>query len=112
MVIEPQYYQVGNFSNGLCRFKERDFFTARWGFIDTTGKVVISQRFSEVADFNEDFAMFYENNKYGYADKTGKVIIEANMMLFYIKKIKKLFLVLVVLVKAWLVLTLMINMVL
>ena len=77
MVIEPQYYQVGNFSNGLCRFKERDFFTARWGFIDTTGKVVISQRFSEVADFSEDFAMFYENNKYGYADKTGKVIIEA-----------------------------------
>lgn len=48
------------------------------GFIDTTGKAVISPQFDNVGDFSEGLVRVQsrdKENQWGYADKTGKVVI-------------------------------------
>lgn len=53
---------------------------APYGFIDTTGDLVIEPRFDEAADFSEGLAVvgITENNvtKWGYIDRTGAWVIE------------------------------------
>ena len=54
------------------------------GFIDNTGKIVITPQFDFVGDFWFDLAVYGEyeegngGNKYGYFDKTGNKVIPAN----------------------------------
>jgi hypothetical protein len=49
----------------------------KWGYIDTTGKVVIKPQFYWAEEFSEGLAAFEnDDGLYGYIDETGKVVIE------------------------------------
>ncbi|MFD1000192.1 WG repeat-containing protein [Ohtaekwangia kribbensis] len=70
------YYQ--NFSEGLCSFLSGK--ASKHGYIDRTGKVVISPQFTRVTDFSEGLAAVAKENevgeeRWGYIDQTGKVVI-------------------------------------
>ena len=45
------------------------------GFIDWTGKVVISAKYDGAGDFSEGFAAVWKNGKAGFVDKTGKEVV-------------------------------------
>lgn len=47
----------------------------RWGFIDSTGAVVIAPRFAQVQNFSEGLAPVREAGRYGYLDKTGRLVL-------------------------------------
>lgn len=51
-VIEPQYDELGDVSEGLLAFRKGE----RWGFLDTTGKVIIEPIFEKVTNFKEGLA--------------------------------------------------------
>ncbi len=98
--IKPQFVQARRYSQGLAavyveiepqsKIEFRDDHGTRpakqavrkWGFIDTTGRLVIGANYEEVGDFSEGLAAatykvhFGEDDVWGYIDKTGKMVIE------------------------------------
>jgi hypothetical protein len=87
-VIQPQFYDVGDFSEGLARMKVGGL-NGKWGFIDKSGKILIQPIYYSVDDFANGRARasigelriigkrgstvkvkFY--GKHGYLDKRGK----------------------------------------
>ena len=60
-----------SFSEGLAGLYDH----GKWGFIDKTGKVVISPQFSYESEFKEGVAPVKDGKKWGYIDKTGKMVI-------------------------------------
>ena len=46
-----------------------------WGFVDKTGKEVISCKYSKVNNFKEGLAAVCKNDLWGFVDKTGKEVI-------------------------------------
>jgi hypothetical protein len=49
----------------------------KWGYIDSTGKVVVKPQFAWAEEFSEGLAAFEnEDGKHGYIDETGKIVIE------------------------------------
>lgn len=75
-VIKPQFDWVGDFSEGLCvvRNDNGKIGTGKYGYIDTTGKVVIDFKFQYANNFENGQAKFELNNLWGAIDKTGKII--------------------------------------
>ncbi len=60
------------FSEGLTRVKK----DGKWGFIDTTGKVVIPCQYDDASwSFSEGLTCVEKDGKYGFIDTTGKVVI-------------------------------------
>lgn len=51
------------------------FTDEKWGFVDKTGRWIISPRFDEVQCFSEGLAAAKTDGKWGYIDKTGKWVI-------------------------------------
>ena len=54
-----------------------------FGFIDTSGKIVIKPALSDVRDFNDGLALSYLNSAdstYGFIDETGKYVIAPNLI--------------------------------
>jgi hypothetical protein len=47
----------------------------KWGYIDTSGRIVISPRFSEAFMFQEGLAVIVVGNKWGFIDPTGREVI-------------------------------------
>ena len=49
----------------------------KWGYIDSTGKIVIKPQFVWAEEFSEGLAAFAnEDGKHGYIDESGQVVIE------------------------------------
>lgn len=49
----------------------------KWGYIDSTGKIVIKPQFAWAEEFSEGLAAFEnEDGKHGYINETGKIVIE------------------------------------
>lgn len=46
----------------------------KYGYIDTTGKIVVPPQWDYAQDFQDGIAMVMQGNKQGYIDKTGKYI--------------------------------------
>ena len=82
IAIKPQYEKALSFSEGLAAVQVSDGQRAKWGFIDTKGKMVVPAtyilqpgKFSEglaavrIGEADYDFEM-------AYIDKTGKRVIE------------------------------------
>ena len=46
------------------------------GFIDASGKIIVTPQFDWVDFFDEGFARVMINGKYGFVDSTGKIVIE------------------------------------
>ena len=67
-----QWKDAGNFSEGLAGVMDAN---EKWGFIDKTGKVVISCQWKGARDFHEGLALVKDaNEKWGFIDKTGKIL--------------------------------------
>ena len=50
----------------------------RWGFVNSSGELVISAIFDEVRGFSEGLAAVRVGDSWGYIDKTGEMIISAS----------------------------------
>jgi len=72
VIINPQFSNVGNFSNGKCEVQD---FVGKWGFIDKTGKIIIEQKFDYAGKFINGKAVVLLGNKFGVIDEKGKFII-------------------------------------
>ena len=48
----------------------------KWGFIDTTGSVVIDFKFDDALSFGQHMAAVKQNNLWGYISLSGQVVIE------------------------------------
>ena len=90
LIIEPQFVQAEDFSEGLaavrmhseettwCPYDERGSrmgFTNKWGFIDKTGKMVIPPQYLTVDKFSEGLAAVNNCDEWFFIDKTGKKLV-------------------------------------
>lgn len=78
-------YNMAAFSEGLSLVRDK----GRYGFVDTSGKLVIPMEYCEADSFSEGLAAVsledsqvflhgqYDREKWGYIDKTGKMVIDA-----------------------------------
>lgn len=77
VVADFIYYRARNFSEGLAAIRDYD---GLWGFIDTTGKRVITmpRGVSEVGDFKEGLCWFRDRSEdlVGFIDRQGNVVLE------------------------------------
>ena len=67
--VEPKYKKIGDFSEGLAPVQNQKHL---WGYIDKTGKEVISCRFDSAECFSEGLAAVKnQEGLWGYIDKMG-----------------------------------------
>lgn len=76
---------VGDFScdnvdivlqDGLIAYEE----DGSWGFVDTTGKVIIAPAFDGAKSFSNGLAAVCMNGKWGFIDTSGSVVIECQFV--------------------------------
>tara|TARA_R100001132_G_C3275839_1_gene100053 strand:- start:18466 stop:19830 length:1365 start_codon:yes stop_codon:yes gene_type:complete len=80
--IEPKWRSVAPFSEGLAGVQDTD--TEKWGFIDTSGNLVIDYQFDQIDSFFfSERGAFVEgragvciDKKWGFIDKTGHWILK------------------------------------
>lgn len=73
LIIQAEYEEVGNFSEGLCAVKQNN----RWGFIDKTGKIVVEPKYKAVWEFFDGLAeVLDEKNKVGFINQKGEMAIK------------------------------------
>jgi hypothetical protein len=68
----PGYDYVGSFNNGLAKVKKNK----KWGYIDTTGNVVVQPMYNEVENFSDGLARVRQGQKWGLIGKDGTLIIK------------------------------------
>jgi hypothetical protein len=90
LVIKPKFNEANSFSEGLAAvnigkksiysYKAGDTsiteISGKWGYIDGTGKQVISPQFDLANSFAEGLAAVKIKNKCGYINKIGKVVVK------------------------------------
>lgn len=85
IVIEPQFFAAGKFSEGLAPVKilNEDSFETRWGYIDENGKMVIEPLYGWADEFKYGLARVQsvdcdedENYRYGIINKLGTLIVD------------------------------------
>ncbi|HTL81768.1 MAG TPA: WG repeat-containing protein [Bacteroidia bacterium] len=64
-----EYYM--HFNEGMAMF----FKYGKYGFMDTTGKIIVSPVYASAMDFQNGLAAVCNNSKWGFIDKTGKEVI-------------------------------------
>ncbi len=70
--LTSKYEFSGPFCDGLARVRQNK----KWGYIDTTGSVIIPLKYNEVENFSDDMARVRVGQKWGLLHKSGKVIIK------------------------------------
>lgn len=79
-IINPQFVEVGNFSNGKCAVKNKD---GKWGYIDKSGKIIINYQFDSAEGFKNGNAVVSLDEKAGVIDEKGKYIINPQFQSIY-----------------------------
>lgn len=70
----PERFEVAQpFSGSLAAVR----IEGQWGYIDPTGRVVISPRFKAAGPFGGDYAEFRTGNASGIIDRSGRVVVPA-----------------------------------
>jgi hypothetical protein len=64
-------YFFNNISEGKVVFP----LNGRWGFVDSTGKVIIRPKYQYASDFREGLASVCINGKYGFINPKGSLVI-------------------------------------
>jgi hypothetical protein len=77
--IGAKYDYMGPFYEGLARVK----LEKKWGFIDTTGNVVVKPKYNEVENFKEGLAKVRTGTKWGLVDKSGNEVIKPTFDAIY-----------------------------
>lgn len=77
-----KFYEVRPFSEGFSavatgikKVGDDPFVRTDWGFVDISGKMVISAKFDAAHDFSEGLACVKKNNLYGFVDAGGREVI-------------------------------------
>ena len=70
--IAAKYEIVGPICNGIMRVR----LNHKWGFVDTTGNVVVAPKYNEVTNFSYGVATVRNGRKRGLIDTTGAIIIK------------------------------------
>jgi hypothetical protein len=78
VVIEPRFENAaGHFADGRAAV----VLGHKWGYIDTTGAVVIEPRFDSAEPFSEGMAVIEVDGNWGYIDTAGGFVIEPRYFL-------------------------------
>ncbi len=70
--LKGQYDNVWDVAEGFDAVLK----DGKWGFVDTSGKLVIPLQFESPAQFRHGFATVKKEGKMGIIDKTGKVLVD------------------------------------
>jgi serine/threonine protein kinase len=73
------------FDNTLCYFTDGAVAVAiqnKWGFIDTTGRIIVQAKYQKVKDFHEGLAAVQEKGLWGCIDKAGNLLAPCQYELF------------------------------
>ena len=78
VIVEPQYFEIEFFSEGLAIVKKRkaDYGFA-WGAVDVNGNIIIPVEYDYLGSLSEGLINFQQDKKMGFIDKANKVIIPA-----------------------------------
>src|ERR1044072_4288455 len=68
--VTAKYDYAGPFCQGVARVK----LNKKWGYIDTTGNVLIPPKYTEVENFSDGIARVRTGTKWGLVDISGKEI--------------------------------------
>ena len=72
----PSMYSVGDISdNGLVRVGTPGHENRKWGFVDTSGNMVIDLVYDDAGSFSNGLSAVGKDGLYGYIDATGKNVI-------------------------------------
>lgn len=76
-IISGPYTAMEDMSEGLFLVAQGSVmnFKAKYGFVDTTGKLVIPLLYQNGMGFSEGLASMQKDGKYGFIDKNNKVVI-------------------------------------
>jgi len=76
IAIEPRFAWAKDFRNGLAAVQTRMEAGGKWGFINTSGNMVVDAVYDEVEDFTTGYARAYKYNDFTYyiLDGNGKVV--------------------------------------
>jgi len=77
--VTAKYDMAGPFCNGLARVKLK----GKWGYIDTTGNVVVPPKYNEVQNFSDGIARVRLGQKWGLVDTTGQELIKPTFEWIY-----------------------------
>lgn len=77
ILVRPLYDFANPFKENYAfvGIAEDNYYTAKWGFIDTTGKLVSNMNYQEVSNFSEGLAAVKFENKWGFIDYHDKFIL-------------------------------------
>lgn len=78
LIIEPQYFEIEGFSEGLAVVKKRKAdFGFLWGAVDASGNTVIPIEYDYLGALKEGLMNFEKDNKMGFLDKNNNIVIPA-----------------------------------
>ena len=78
LLVEPQYFEIESFSEGLAVVKKRKpDYGFSWGAVDVNGNVIIPVEYDYLGSCTEGLINFQKDKKSGFLDKTNKIIIPA-----------------------------------
>lgn len=86
-VINPQFQQVGYFSDGKCAIQNKE---GKWGYMDKSGKIIINYQFDNAENFVDGKAIVYLDEKAGVIDEDGKYLINPQFQYAYVDNDKYL----------------------
>ncbi len=79
-ISEKKYEYQGPFCNGLAKVK----VNKKWGFIDTTGAMIVSPKYDEVENFNDGLARIRVSQKgWGLLNTSGVEIVKPMFIWIY-----------------------------
>jgi hypothetical protein len=70
--VTAKYELAGPFYNGLARVMVKQ----KWGYIDTTGNVIVKPKYNQVENFSNGMARVRLGQKWGLIDLSGNEIIK------------------------------------
>lgn len=71
-ILPGEYLRINEFKEDLSSVKSKD---KKWGFIDRSGKIVITFEYEDAGNFSEGLAPVKKEGKWGYISRTGEVKI-------------------------------------
>nr|MBA3352760.1 WG repeat-containing protein [Blastocatellia bacterium] len=71
--VQPTYDEMFHFYEGLASVKK----DGKYGFIDTSGKLVIAPAFDKAGVFSRGLAAVIMDGNVGYINKKGELVIKA-----------------------------------
>ena len=74
-LINEPYSQVFNLKNGFSIVEKSAGDTILYGFIDSTGKEILKPKFQFIDNFENETAVFLQNNQAGMLNSKGEILI-------------------------------------